>query len=963
MLSRVKQNMSRLRVCLLVCLMRSLFICLLLCCDAPAQSAGATFGDVVRLGYTPSDAILDESRSVLYLVNQNANRVDVYDYVNKIVIRSIAAGSSPVAAAISMDNQFLYVSNNGDSTMSVIDLGRGTGTQTISLSAKPEGLEVGRDGRVLVTTEGASSSDQVNSLLLFDPGNVYGQQLQPVPFAPPPPTPSPLPKASIGRPVTVFRGKLIRTPDGAFIIGLSTVNNNQSTILFVYEVDSASILRSRTVTGQSTILSISPDGARFMAGFTLYDTATLTVIGQQNTANLPFPIGSSDSTSFNTVQNVGGSAFSSDGATLYNTFNVAPNTRPAPRPQASTLLISDARHLRTTLGIKLPESIIAKMVLRSDASEAWGLSESGLIDLPLQHLYDYPILQPDTTAVFLAVDACNRGLASARLRINNTGKGKLTFSVPSVTSALIATATSGVAPSEIVFSLDPGRSGVTRYYGTNLYNGNGASNTGSAVTVDLLSPEAINIPNTIQVYMNLRQTSQRGVIYPVITSPTKSEGLQDILVDNPRGRVYLTNSGYNRIEVFDTAAQKFLPPIEVGQLPHQMAMAGDGKHLYVGNTGGESISIVDLATGQVTGSLDFPPIPRSGASEPISPEAIASGVSGLQIVMSDGSQWKTVGTQVTTRPADAVTPVQFTVSATDGPVRMIATGDGKSIVTLEGTGKVYLYDALSDSYGLASQPYPQGTIEGYFGALSATPGGSFFLENGWILNSSLAAIGGSASPNSASAGKAVSRRNVAAVAPVDENSFVRLTTPQLQNIGSTATTDRRTDIELVKLDTGAVTVVGAVAENPIDSLFGNSRINVTPRQMAVDSAGNVYALTLSGLSVIPLASPGRPLLTGGATAILNASDGTRNLHPGSFILINGANLAAQARAADLPVPRLLGGSCITFTDLAIPILQSSATQLSAQIPSDLPPGPYVVRVRSLATGQESDPVLINVQPQ
>jgi len=31
------------------------------------------------------------------------------------------------------------------------------------------------------------------------------------------------------------------------------VNNNESTILFVYEVDSASILRSHTVTGQSTI--------------------------------------------------------------------------------------------------------------------------------------------------------------------------------------------------------------------------------------------------------------------------------------------------------------------------------------------------------------------------------------------------------------------------------------------------------------------------------------------------------------------------------------------------------------------------------------------------------------------------------------------------------------------------------------------------------------------------------------
>ena len=82
----------------------------------------------------------------------------------------------------------------------------------------------------------------------------------------------------------------MRTPDGNFIIGLSTVNNNAQTIVFVYEANSASVLRSRTVTGQSTVLSVSPEGSRFMAGYTLYDTATLNVIGQYNAANVPFPL-------------------------------------------------------------------------------------------------------------------------------------------------------------------------------------------------------------------------------------------------------------------------------------------------------------------------------------------------------------------------------------------------------------------------------------------------------------------------------------------------------------------------------------------------------------------------------------------------------------------------------------------------------------------------------------------------
>ena len=165
---------------------------------------------------------------------------------------------------------------------------------------------------------------------------------------------------------------VVRTPDGAFIVGLSTINNNASTVLFVYETASASILRSRTVTGQSAILSMAPDGSRFMAGFTLYDTSTLGVIAQQSANNLPFPL-SSTGASFNTVQNVGGSVFAPDGTTLYSAFNSAPASTPATRAQASTLLISGSDNLVTRLGIKLPESILAKMALME--GEVLGLTE------------------------------------------------------------------------------------------------------------------------------------------------------------------------------------------------------------------------------------------------------------------------------------------------------------------------------------------------------------------------------------------------------------------------------------------------------------------------------------------------------------------------------------------------------------------------------------------------------------
>src|SRR5208282_2121856 len=110
-----------------------------------------------------------------------------------------------------------------------------------------------------------------------------------------------------------------------------------------------------------------------------------------------------------------------------------------------------------------------------------------------------------------------------------------------------------------------------------------------------------------------------GQIYPVPTTPfvpttanPVTQGLQDIVLDQARNLLYITNAGYNRIEVFDTVNRVFLAPITVGQLPHQMAMGLDGNTLYVANTGGESIAIVDLNQQLVTGYITFPPIPRLG---------------------------------------------------------------------------------------------------------------------------------------------------------------------------------------------------------------------------------------------------------------------------------------------------------------------------------------------------------------
>ena len=661
----------------------------------------------------------------------------------------------------------------------------------------------------------------------------------------------------------------------------------------MYEVASGVVLRNRTVSGSSTVLSMAPDGSRFMAGMTMYDTATLAVMAQQNNANAPFTF----TGAFNTLQNVGGSVFTADGSTLYSAFNTAANSVPTPPPLASTLLINDPTNLAIRLGIRLPESIVAKMVMLSDGSEAWGLSDSGMIHLPLGRLYEYPILQPETTTVFLANDDCNRGVASGVLKMNNLGKGRLTFSVVSTgNSALVYQQSSGLAPANITFTLEPGRSGVVRQPGTNLWTGAGTQQ-GTPFNITLSSPEAINVPPVIRVYMNYRQSDQRGVIYPVPTTPNGTEGLMDIQLDEKRGRVYITNSGYNRIEVFDIQKQHFIDPIPVGQLPHSMAMGSDGNILYVGNTGGESISIVDLDLGKVVDSVQFPPIPRNGTAALIYPRTLANGVFGLQFVMSDGSQWKVVsGNQATVRPADSVTPVRLAGAPNyrdalhqrrqvhPDPerqrhrlslrrrlrcLRLAAAAAHRNDSGLlrrarSGTRRLLFPDGRPDSELRPDRRRRLGAAwrtEHYHQSrrprLSGRRWRSRYHRN---HRQHRAAQRGIARGRSATPPSCASPR------------------PVRQTITTATRDDSRTTLEMINLITGEDQLIGVAPENPVTSVFGTTRSNVQPRMMVVDSAGTTaYAITLSGLSVISLAPTGsntRPTIAAGARGVVNSADGT-----------------------------------------------------------------------------------------
>ena len=365
---------------------------------------------------------------------------------------------------------------------------------------------------------------------------------------------------------------------------------------------------------------------------------------------------------------------------------------------------------------------------------------------------------------------------------------------------------------------------------------------------------------------------------------------------------------------------------------------------------------------------------------------MAMGLSGLQFVMLQpttptqttisGSLWEVIGNNAVPRVGTNVTGVSST--GTQSPLAaanlssMIASADGTSILLLGGTGTTYLYDALTDSY-TSSAASLTGQNVGYFGPVGAAADANFLLADGLVMNNSLTQIGGAVVPGNLQfippgpgGGGGISitstgLRNVASVAPIDENDFARLTTAVRTNLTTAITADAHTTLEVVNVVTGAITSTFRVPENPAVSVF-TARQPTPARQMVVDSSGTAYAITLSGLSVIPLTpSSAATTPTLATQPIINSVDGTAKFQPGSFVTVNGSSLASAAFANALPPPTVLGGSCVVMNGVAIPLLQTSSGQIAAQIPSTMRAGEVVMQVRSLATAQSSAPVVVTIQ--
>jgi uncharacterized protein (TIGR03437 family) len=962
-----------------------LFIAILLIQNAYA----ATFGTVTTVVGSVSDIVLDENRRRLYLINGSQNRLEVYSLPpNPIrLVQTVNLDSLPLAAAMSRDGSRLYVACHNASNLNVINLDTLAVVARPNIPARPEGLAVGADERVLITTIGTGVNNSQNTLLIYDPNE--GGALASVVVVPPAPTPPQLPPPS-GRAFLTNHSQLAATADGMFIVGVNIPNNNSRSV-FVYEVASGTVLRSRTVTNVSSVLSVSPDGKKFMSGLSLFDLETLEVLAQQNLANAIYPI--QPGTNFNLQQNQGGSVFAPDGSLMYSAFNVAPVTNPPGRANVSQLMLNDPDNLLIHMALQMPENLSGKMVITSDGGTIYAISESGFTTIPVGQMANNPILSLPSSVVLLANDQCNvtADQRTASIPVVNSGRGRLTASAqvlqltPTGPGGLggAGGAGGGLPGGGVVIVVPPAVPGGPTAPGVPIpgapaqppqnnaifqtapqvrtrntpdgpvidltFNALNARSLGTVSPVhDFLiqSPEAINIPPRLRVYQNNRNAEVRADLRTVPVGISANEGLEDIVYDPVRNRVYIANSGMNRIEVFDTQARQFLEPIKVGQLPRSMALMPDRNTLYVANTGGESISIVDLNEGMVVGRVKFPPLPFNATAPLVTPSVLAATQRGPLIIMNNGTIWSVIGDEAIPR---TVSPVigSSTVAA---PRNMVSTPNGEYVMLLAGNGFVYLYDAAVNDFVQGRQIFTN-PIQGYYGPVGAGPNGRYFIANGIVLNSALTPISSAGSqtvPGQGNATVTVSRP-VSAVVSLNNTQYVRFVQPVRLQANNPLVSDSPI-VEIADINTGNAIRAVPTVEGPVSIQTGTARVNVSGRTIAVDSAGTTaYVLTASGLSVVSLemvAIADRPVVT--QNAVVNVANQRTTLGQGSLVSIGGRNLAAAASTnPNASLPLTLGGVCVTINNRPMPLIATSPTQINAQLPPDLAPGRYPLVVRNL----------------
>lgn len=846
----------------------------------------ATFGQLIPLHGHISEMALDEPRGAIYAANFTAGEVDIVSTSSNQLVSSLVLGGQPSGLAMSADGQFLVVTNYNSfggvatlSSVSVVNL-NDLSRQSYAMSNPPLGVAFGSDGAAVIVTTA--------DIERFRPAGGTFEQICALPACvSTTTTPLPVPAPKFPREIT--QASMASSGDGNYIYGVTDA------FTFVYRVSNgAPALSTRLNTTYLHALapplaSVSFDGSYAMLGQYLVDRQ-LRVMAEMPGTDTGTPT-------------LGGHAIDFGLKTVYAYYpELALGQIPTGTPVTTTtggvttttpsgpanllpsaLLVQDADNLNIRDRLLLPEPLVGRLVVGGGGKYLYGLSETGLVYVPLSNLATLPQVRPEVQQLVFQFDFCQNTPLQQTIQIDGTGDFSLSVS-PGLKGVTFSPQ-SGQAPAAVTVTVDFSQYATVQ--GTTSGN------------IFISSNSAVNGVGPIAVSVNVKDADQRGQLVAVAGK------LVDVQADPVRDQFYAVEQTHNQLLVFENSDLRLLGSFRVGNKPSWMSFTPDRHGLLVANSSGENLTVINLDTMQSQGYLFTP-----AGHEPVSVAADNGTI--LTVVRAAAATTQAGGAaQIDTVDLSlrAVFPLgRLGIYENSLPTDTAVTPklDGSGIFIAGSDGTVMLWDAGRQAVVLARKD-----LSGLNGTIAA--GVDNYVAAGNLLNSALVP-------------QAVFHDTPLAPAGFlfTPDGAVRTAAPTL------AVTDtgsvQRFNVKTPGVKLSPVRMVESPRTPQTFSFL---------RSLAGLRNGTLVSISTSGLVELPGAFDAGIAIPK-VTAITNAADYSSALAPGGLVSIFGQNLAPDtAGAGAVPLPSTLAGICVTANGLRLPLLYASPTQINAQLPFEL----------------------------
>ncbi len=887
-------------------LYRGLAACLL---ASPALAG--TFGTVVPIGGHAADVALDEKRGLLYVANMTGNRVDVISTATKTVLsnRSFNVAPYPASVSLSPDGRFLVVSHYRNSEepttwsniITIYDVQYDV-KRTLTLGSAPVGVGFGADNKAFIAT--------MKDFQLLDPGPGTLETIDTVADV----TGKFLPVDWATHPPEITRASVAPSGDLQFVWGIAEVGQKEDQeVIFRYNV-AAKTVEATYWTSSPPLgpraMAVNYDGSVCLTGWGLFLRGRV-LLAQFRDASGRF--------------NIGGLAIDSKKGP-YGTAYAQIDQKAAAATSVRVLLITDADNLTIRERLSLPEHLGGKAVLNADGSVLYAVSDSGVTVLPVGALAQTPRVVAKQEDVVFRGNFCDRRTSTQELEIVDPGGGQTDFSLavtpPELARGLALSQASGVTPAKVKVTVDP--SFFQNYRGT------------VTAKIEITSRAGVNLPPSVRVLINNREPDQRGTIVNI------PGALVDLLADPVRNRFYILRQDRNEVLVIDAANYNHVATFRTGNTPMQLAMTYDRQYLLVGNDDSQIAYVYDLENMRSIGFVAFPPghYPRS----------IACSANALLAFSRVAGPHNTID-RIDLGNAFAIALPNLGVWKNEIPTdqtgtTLVTSQSGLKILIVRPDGNVMGYDATNDTFFASRKDFDK--LSGAYAALSDNR----FVVDKYLLNSSLVRVQDFPTDTGQTSGFAMF-----------DNYGVRTTALSAANPGVIEKVEfgKDTRIRPTRMIEAPLLVQSTTATSPEEcqEVFGQTLCkpattttitlgpHFTRTLLPLPNRVALISLTTSGYIILPWnydAALSEPRLE----RVTNLADGSDNVAPGALVSVAGTNLSlSQYATSGIPLPTILGESCLTVNGIPIPLSLISGTQINAQLPFLLA-GDAVMTLRSPA---------------